>query len=60
MKDWLGGAEAETFLAGKERLKDYSDDELLAMERWASKFYCQSFHKKFDRPPILPHRMDPF
>ncbi|KAJ8089517.1 hypothetical protein PM082_014773 [Marasmius tenuissimus] len=60
MKDWPGGAEADAFLAGKEKLKDYSDDELLAMEQWATKFYCQSFHKKFGRPPILPHRVDPF
>ncbi|KAJ8090946.1 hypothetical protein PM082_024870 [Marasmius tenuissimus] len=41
MKDWPGGAKAETFLAGKEKLKDYSDDELLAMERWATKFYSE-------------------
>ncbi|KAL0067280.1 hypothetical protein AAF712_005678 [Marasmius tenuissimus] len=60
MKNWPGGADAETFLAGKERLKEYSDNELLAMERWASKFYCQSFHEKFGCPPILPHHVDPF
>ncbi|KAK1233322.1 hypothetical protein PQX77_003526, partial [Marasmius sp. AFHP31] len=60
MKDWPGGVQAETFLAGKQKLKDYPNDELLAMEQWATTFYCQSFYEKFGRPPILPHRVDPF
>ncbi|KAJ8091180.1 hypothetical protein PM082_004156 [Marasmius tenuissimus] len=59
IKDWgPGGAAAETFLAGKEKLKHYTDDELIAMERWATRFYCQTFYEKFGRPPILPHRLD--
>ncbi|KAK1224749.1 hypothetical protein PQX77_012333 [Marasmius sp. AFHP31] len=59
MKNWgPGGAAAESFLAGKEKLKHYTDDELVAMEQWATKFYCQTFYEKFGRPPILPHRLD--
>ncbi|KAK1222186.1 hypothetical protein PQX77_014970, partial [Marasmius sp. AFHP31] len=39
MKDWPGGIQAESFLAGKQKLKDYTNDELLAMEQWATRFY---------------------
>ncbi|KAK1233634.1 hypothetical protein PQX77_003204, partial [Marasmius sp. AFHP31] len=58
LKDWPRGADAEKFLAGKEKLKDYTDDEIVAMERWATKFYCQTFYEKFGRPPVLPHCLD--
>ncbi|KAL0565586.1 hypothetical protein V5O48_016436 [Marasmius crinis-equi] len=58
MKEWPGGLHAESFLGGKENLKDYSDEELLAMETWATKFYCQCFYENFGRPPIIPHRVD--
>ncbi|KAL0069040.1 hypothetical protein AAF712_004035 [Marasmius tenuissimus] len=60
MKDWPGGAQANRILGGKRSLKEYTDDDLTSMERWATKFYCQTFYEAFGRPPILPHRVDPF
>ncbi|KAK1234363.1 hypothetical protein PQX77_002437 [Marasmius sp. AFHP31] len=58
MKDWAGGAKAESFVAGKEKWEEHSDAELEIMEQWATKFYCQTFFEHFGRPPILPHRLD--
>ncbi|KAK1225028.1 hypothetical protein PQX77_012046, partial [Marasmius sp. AFHP31] len=58
MKDWAGGAKAESFVAGKEKWQDHSDAELETMEQWATKFYCQTFYENFGRPPIIPHRLD--
>ncbi|KAL0057992.1 hypothetical protein AAF712_015347 [Marasmius tenuissimus] len=60
MKDWPEGMKAESFLAGRTKVEEYSDDELVAMEHWATKFYCQSFYEKFGWPPILPHRVANF
>ena len=54
MKEWPGGTHADTYLTDRE----LSDAELAGMERWATKFYCQSFFEKFGRAPLLPHRID--
>ncbi|KAK1231759.1 hypothetical protein PQX77_005107 [Marasmius sp. AFHP31] len=58
MKRWPGGMHSETFFAEKDKFKDFSDAEVTAMERWVTKFYCQTFFEKFGRPPIIPHRLD--
>ncbi|KAJ8073869.1 hypothetical protein PM082_012147 [Marasmius tenuissimus] len=58
MKGWPGGAKADSFVAGKEKWEDHSDDEMEKMEEWVTKFYCQAFFENFGRPPVLPHRLD--
>ncbi|KAL0579201.1 hypothetical protein V5O48_002824 [Marasmius crinis-equi] len=58
MKQWPGGSHADTFLVGNDKFTDFSEAEVTAMERWVTKFYCQTFFEKFGRPPILPHRVN--
>jgi hypothetical protein len=56
-KDWPGGSRAEKILSGRGELEQFSEFELEELERWAARFYCQTFYENFGRPPILPHAL---
>ena len=58
IKDWPGGSHGEMFLTGKVKFADYMDNDLEAMEKWATRFYYQAFYEKFGRPQLLPHRLN--
>jgi hypothetical protein len=57
LKAWPGGSRAEKILSGRAEVGEFSEFELEEMERWAARFYCQTFFENFGRPPILPHAL---
>ncbi|KAG7086297.1 hypothetical protein E1B28_002261 [Marasmius oreades] len=57
LKSWPGGSRAEKILSGRREAGDFSEFELEEMERWATRFYCQTFYENFGRPPVLPHAL---
>ncbi|KAL0578356.1 hypothetical protein V5O48_003634 [Marasmius crinis-equi] len=55
---WPHAQEGVVMLAGRKTTKEFSDDQLVKLEEWAARFYCQTFFDNFGRPPIIPHRLD--
>lgn len=57
MESWPGGDRARSFLeTNLKARREPTMAEMEETERWATKFYCQTFYETFGRPPLLPHR----
>ncbi|KAJ8094114.1 hypothetical protein PM082_023322 [Marasmius tenuissimus] len=54
---WPEGGTAGKLLNGRTEVGQFSELELKELERWATRFYCQTFYENFGRPPILPHAL---